>query len=100
MWKKTQKREIAVAKKVAGRRGDAGRKIHAREQRRTENSRRPRWRPRIIPKGRRTGPKYLTNCIESFKEMADYGGKVGVKVTLENHWGTDGQPDPYTDHRG
>jgi sugar phosphate isomerase/epimerase len=35
---------------------------------------------------------YLTNCIESFKEMADYGGKVGVKVTLENHWGLTANP--------
>ena len=30
---------------------------------------------------------YLKNAIESFKEMADYGEKVGVKVTIENHWG-------------
>jgi sugar phosphate isomerase/epimerase len=36
--------------------------------------------------------KYLDNCIESFKEMADYGGKVGVKVTLENHWGLTANP--------
>ena len=36
--------------------------------------------------------KYLTLCIESFKEMADYGGKVGVKVTLENHWGLTASP--------
>jgi len=36
--------------------------------------------------------QYLTNCIESFKEMADYGGKVGVKVTLENHWGLTANP--------
>ncbi len=36
--------------------------------------------------------KYLTNCIESFKEMADYGGKLGVKVTLENHWGLTANP--------
>ena len=36
--------------------------------------------------------KYLRNCIESFKEMADYGGKVGVKVTLENHWGLTANP--------
>jgi len=35
---------------------------------------------------------YLTNCIESFKEMADHGGKVGVKVTLENHWGLTANP--------
>lgn len=36
--------------------------------------------------------QYLTNCIESFKEMADHGGKVGVKVTLENHWGLTANP--------
>jgi sugar phosphate isomerase/epimerase len=36
--------------------------------------------------------KYLTNCIESFKEMADHGGKAGVKVTLENHWGLTANP--------
>ena len=36
--------------------------------------------------------KYLHNCIESFKEMADYGGKNGVKVTLENHWGLTANP--------
>ncbi len=35
---------------------------------------------------------YLTNCIESFKDMADYGGKLGVKVTLENHWGLTANP--------
>ena len=35
---------------------------------------------------------YLANCIESFKEMADYGGKRGVKVTLENHWGLTANP--------
>lgn len=36
--------------------------------------------------------KYLTNCIESFKEMAEHGSKVGVKVTLENHWGLTANP--------
>jgi len=36
--------------------------------------------------------RYLTNCIESFKEMADHGAKVGVKVTLENHWGLTANP--------
>jgi sugar phosphate isomerase/epimerase len=34
----------------------------------------------------------LSRCIESFKEMADYGGKLGVKVTLENHWGLTANP--------
>jgi sugar phosphate isomerase/epimerase len=36
--------------------------------------------------------RYITACIESFKEMADHGGKVGVKVTLENHWGLTANP--------
>jgi hypothetical protein len=36
--------------------------------------------------------RYLTNCIESFKEMADYGAEKGVKVTLENHWGLTANP--------
>jgi sugar phosphate isomerase/epimerase len=34
----------------------------------------------------------LSYCIESFKEMAEYGGKAGVKVTLENHWGLTANP--------
>jgi sugar phosphate isomerase/epimerase len=36
--------------------------------------------------------QYLTKCIESFKEMADYGGTKDVKVTLENHWGLTANP--------
>lgn len=35
---------------------------------------------------------YMDKCVESFKEMADYGGKVGVRVTLENHWGLAANP--------
>lgn len=50
--------------------------------------------PRLTPTAKAEGggyPKndeiegYLTRAIESFKEMADHGGKVGVKVTIENH---------------
>jgi len=56
--------------------------------------------PRIAPAAVATSdyPKndqlavYLANCIESFKQMADYGSKVGVKVTLENHWGLTANP--------
>ncbi len=56
--------------------------------------------PRIVPQASATTGyprndeivKYLANAIESFKEMADYGGKVGVKVTLENHWGLSADP--------
>ncbi|QEE29082.1 TIM barrel protein [Terriglobus albidus] len=36
--------------------------------------------------------KYMDKCIESFKEMAEYGAQVGVKVTLENHWGLTANP--------
>jgi hypothetical protein len=36
--------------------------------------------------------KHLSWCIESFKEMAEHGAKVGVKVTLENHWGLTANP--------
>lgn len=35
---------------------------------------------------------YLKNAIESFKEMADYGEKTDVKVTIENHWGLAADP--------
>jgi sugar phosphate isomerase/epimerase len=35
---------------------------------------------------------YLSNAIESFKEMADHGAKTGVKVTIENHWGLSANP--------
>lgn len=35
---------------------------------------------------------YLQNAIESYKEMADYGGNRGVKVTFENHWGLAADP--------
>ncbi len=35
---------------------------------------------------------YLSNAIDSFKRMADHGGKVGVKVTIENHWGLSADP--------
>lgn len=56
--------------------------------------------PRIAPAaGATTGyPKnneieaYFANAIESFKQMADYGGEVGVKVTIENHWGLTANP--------
>jgi sugar phosphate isomerase/epimerase len=35
---------------------------------------------------------YLNQCIESFKEMADYGAKVGVAISIENHWGLCANP--------
>ncbi|BDC47793.1 hypothetical protein F183_A01090 [Bryobacterales bacterium F-183] len=56
--------------------------------------------PRISPNAQVTTdyPKndelaqHLRWCIESFKVMADHGAKVGVKVTLENHWGLTANP--------
>jgi len=56
--------------------------------------------PRILPPSTIQGgyPQdteivpYLKRAIESFKEMADYGEKVGVKVTIENHWGLAADP--------
>ena len=51
--------------------------------------------PQLVPSGYATNPgleQYLTNCIASFKEMAEYGAKLGVKVTLENHWGLTANP--------
>ena len=35
---------------------------------------------------------FLKKCIESFKELADYGATVGVKITIENHWGLCANP--------
>ena len=35
---------------------------------------------------------YLDKAIESYKEMADYGGRLGIRVTLENHWGLAADP--------
>src|SRR5262245_56091603 len=34
----------------------------------------------------------MNAAIESYKEMADYGGNLGVKVTFENHWGLAADP--------
>lgn len=56
--------------------------------------------PRIVPAASATSGyprndevvKYITNAVESFKAMADYGGEVGVKVTIENHWGLSADP--------
>jgi sugar phosphate isomerase/epimerase len=56
--------------------------------------------PRIVPQATATTGyprndeivKLLKNAVESFREMADYGAKVGVKVTIENHWGLSADP--------
>jgi sugar phosphate isomerase/epimerase len=55
-------------------------------------------KPRSYPKNDKLA-EYLRNCIESFKEMADYGAKRGVKVTLENHWGLTRQSHEHPYHR-
>ena len=56
-------------------------------------------RPNAIP--RSPGDGYPRNleivpmlkaAIESYKEMADYGGNLGIKVTIENHWGLAADP--------
>ena len=47
--------------------------------------------PDGYPKNEEIVP-FLRTCIESFKEMADYGAEKGVKVTLENHWGLTRNP--------
>jgi sugar phosphate isomerase/epimerase len=59
----------------------------------------PGIRPNAIP--RSPGDGYPRNldivpmlkaAIESYKEMADYGGNLGIKVTIENHWGLAADP--------
>ena len=34
----------------------------------------------------------MNAAIESYKEMADFGGNLGIKVTFENHWGLAADP--------
>jgi sugar phosphate isomerase/epimerase len=85
-----RKAGIDVAKKWL----DAGKIIGAKSMR--VNSGGPRIAPCAV--ATESYPKadelagYLSNCIGSLKELADYGGKVGVKVTLENHWGLTANP--------
>lgn len=59
----------------------------------------PSVRPNAVPRGPGDGyPRnidlvpMLEAAIESHKEMADFGGKLGVKVTIENHWGLAADP--------
>jgi sugar phosphate isomerase/epimerase len=85
-----RKAGIAVAKKWL----DAAGMLGAKTMR--VNSGGPRISPNAVvttdyPKNDELA-QHLSWCIESFKEMADYGGKVGVKVTLENHWGLTANP--------
>jgi sugar phosphate isomerase/epimerase len=59
----------------------------------------PGIRPNAIPRGPGDGyPRnvdivpMLNAAIESYKEMADFGGNLGIKVTIENHWGLAADP--------
>ena len=58
----------------------------------------PSIRPNAVPRGGDGYPRnfelvpMLDAAIESFKEMADFGGNLGIKVTIENHWGLAADP--------
>ena len=58
----------------------------------------PSIRPNATPRGGDGYPRnfdlvpMLDAAIESFKEMADFGGNLGIKVTIENHWGLAADP--------
>jgi sugar phosphate isomerase/epimerase len=58
----------------------------------------PPIRPNAIPRSSDGYPRnldlipLLEKAIESYKEMADFGGNLGIKVTLENHWGLAADP--------
>jgi sugar phosphate isomerase/epimerase len=59
----------------------------------------PSIRPNAIERGPGDGyPRnidivpLLDAAIASYKEMADFGGDLGIRVTLENHWGLAADP--------
>jgi sugar phosphate isomerase/epimerase len=59
----------------------------------------PSVRPNAVPRGPGDGyprnidlPPMLAAAIESHKEMAEFGGNLGIKVTIENHWGLAADP--------
>jgi sugar phosphate isomerase/epimerase len=58
----------------------------------------PSVRPNAIPRSSDGYPRNVDilplfdKAIESYKEMADYGGNLGIKVTFENHWGLAADP--------
>jgi sugar phosphate isomerase/epimerase len=58
----------------------------------------PSIRPNATPRGGDGYPRnvelvpLLDAAIESYKEMADFGGNLGIKVTIENHWGLAADP--------
>jgi hypothetical protein len=55
-------------------------------------------RPNAVPNGGDGYPRNLeivplmNAAIESYKEMADFGGRLGIHVTFENHWGLAADP--------
>ena len=59
----------------------------------------PSIRPNAIPRGPGDGyPRnidivpLLEAAIASYREMAEFGGNLGIRVTLENHWGLAADP--------
>jgi hypothetical protein len=58
----------------------------------------PPIRPNAVPNGGDGYPRNLeivplmNAAIESYKEMADFGGSLGIHVTFENHWGLAADP--------
>jgi len=59
----------------------------------------PSVRPNAVPRGPGDGyPRnvdvvpMLAAAVESYKEMADAAGKLGIRVTIENHWGLAADP--------
>ena len=58
----------------------------------------PALRPQAVPRSSDGYPRNvdimlpLSKAIESYKEMADHGGRLGIKVTIENHWGLAADP--------
>jgi sugar phosphate isomerase/epimerase len=58
----------------------------------------PSIRPNAIPRAADGYPRNLeiiplmNAAMESYKAMADFGGKLGIKVTFENHWGLAADP--------
>jgi sugar phosphate isomerase/epimerase len=58
----------------------------------------PSIRPNAIPRSNDGYPRnldivpLLNAAIESYKEMADFGGNLGINVTFENHWGLAADP--------
>jgi hypothetical protein len=77
---------------------DAGKQIGVRSMRVNTGG------PRILPQAKEVEGTmgghvqnydvlpYIERCIQSFRELAEYGEKVGVKITIENHWGISADP--------